>query len=93
MEFRKQFVQVVRLVERRKVRDDHVDAPFGARGPSGQKLLIVAALERDASGVNEVPAMLGKEVTHFRIHVICIDREAALCKKPRIYSRSRTEIK
>ena len=92
MEFRKQFVQVVRLAERREVRDDHVDAPSHARGPSGQKLLIVPALERDASGVKVVPAMLGKELAHFRIHVVCIDREAALRKKPRIYPRSRTEI-
>jgi len=47
-------MQVIDLVERRKVRDNQVDGSFGARGPSRQKLLIVPAFERDAARVDEV---------------------------------------
>ena len=36
--------------------------------------------------------MRGKELTHLRINIICVYREAAFGKKTRVDPRSRTEV-
>ncbi len=85
-------MQIIYQVERREVRDDQVGAVTGGWGLSAQKLSIVAAVKRDTPGVDEVPAISGEELPHFRVHIICLYREAALGEKPRVDSRPRTEI-
>ncbi len=36
--------------------------------------------------------MVGKELAHVRVNIVGVNREAALGEKPRIDSRSRTEV-
>src|SRR5216684_5598431 len=85
-------MQVINQVERRKVRDDQVGAVTSDCGLSAEKLSIVTTSERDTSGFDEVSAIRGKELAHFRVHIICLHCEATFGEKPRVNSRSCTEV-
>src|ERR1700733_5891083 len=92
VECSKQLAQIVDEVERRKIGYDQIGAARAVCSPACQKLRIGAAVKGNAPRIDEVAAMVGEEVSHPRINVVSVNGEAALCKKPRVNSRSRTEV-